>query len=83
MNLKIVLLLAGLLVGGLVGYFTRPDAAELKVGGVSIEIQGGGTAPGGAPGSITTGQWSHIALFAGGGAVLGLLAGFAVDRRRI
>ena len=82
MNLKVLLLLAGLVIGGLAGYLTRPDAAEIRAGGVSIEIQTGGTAPAGAGGGVTTGQWQHIGIFAVGGAILGLLAGFALDRRR-
>lgn len=79
---KVVLLAAGLVVAGLIGYFTRPDAAEIKLGGVSIEIQSGDRARVGAPGSITTGQWQHIGVFAIGGAAFGLLIGFLADRRR-
>ncbi|TDR93137.1 hypothetical protein [Enterovirga rhinocerotis] len=80
--MKAALLVAGLMIGGILGFFTRPDAAEIRAGGVSIEIQTGGTAPASARGGITTGQWQHIGMFAVGGAVLGLLAGFALDRRR-
>lgn len=80
--LKVSLLVAGLLVGALAGYLTRPEAAELKVGGLSIEVQGDRPAGARAGGGITTGQWQHIGAFALGGAVLGLVAGFVADRRR-
>lgn len=80
---KIVLLLAGLAVGALVGYFTRPDAAEIRIGGLSIEVQSDRPAPAGGGGSLTTGQWQHIGAFALGGAVLGFAAGFLAGRRRI
>ena len=83
MNLKVSLLLAGLVLGALVGYLTRPDAAELRVGGLSIEVQSGRTAPASGGGGVTTGQWQHIGAFALGGAVLGLVAGFVADRRRV
>ncbi|WP_375459157.1 hypothetical protein [uncultured Enterovirga sp.] len=83
MNPKVLFLVAGLVVGALLGYFTRPDSAELKLGPVSIEVQSGRPAAPGSGGQITTGQWQHIGAFALGGAVLGLLGGFVVDRRRI
>ena len=80
--MKVVLLVVGLVIAGLAGYLTRPEAAEIRAGGVSIEIQTGGTAPASSRGGITTGQWQHIGMFALGGAVLGFAAGFALDRRR-
>ena len=80
--MKVSLLVAGLVIGGLAGYLTRPEAAELKVGGLSIEVQGSRPAGASAGGGITTGQWQHIGAFALGGGVLGLLAGFVADRRR-
>jgi hypothetical protein len=79
LNAKIMLLLVGLVAGGLVGYLTRPVAAELKVGPVSIEVQGQGAAKSGD--SLTTGQMQHIGIFAAIGAVIGLGAGFVVGRR--
>lgn len=82
MNLKVILLVVGLVLGGLAGYFTRPEAAELKLGGLSVEVQSGRQAPSRDGGSITSGQWQHIGAFAAGGALLGLLVGFAADRRR-
>ncbi|KQO66744.1 MULTISPECIES: hypothetical protein [unclassified Methylobacterium] len=81
MNLKAVLLLVGLVVGGLAGYLTRPEAAEIKIGSFSLEVQGDSPA-GTRGGSLTTGQMQHIGIFAVIGAVLGLGIGFVADRRR-
>ena len=83
MNLKVVLLLAGLLIGGLVGYLTRPEAAQINLGPLKIEVQSDRTASPRSGGAMTTGQWQHVGAFALGGAVLGLLAGFVADRRRV
>ncbi len=81
MNAKIVLLVVGLLAGGLVGYLTRPEAAEIKLGPLSVEIQG--DRPAGAQGgTLTSGQLQHVGLFAGLGALIGFGIGFVVDGRR-
>jgi uncharacterized membrane protein YeaQ/YmgE (transglycosylase-associated protein family) len=79
--MKVLWLVIGLVVGGLAGYLTRPQAAELKVAGVSIEVQGNHAA-GASGGSLTTGQSEHIAIFAVVGALIGLGIGFVADRRR-
>ncbi len=81
MNSKIVLLIVGLVVGGLAGYLTRPEAAEIKVGSFSLEVQGDSPA-GTRGGSLTTGQMQHVGIFAVIGAMLGLGIGFIADRRR-
>ena len=83
MNLKVTLLVVGLLVGAIAGYFTRPDSAELRVGPVAIEVQSDRPAPARGGGPITTGQWQHIGIFAIGGAVLGLLGGLVAGRRGV
>ena len=80
MNIKVLLLIVGLIVGGLAGYLTRPQAAELKLGPIEMEIQT--NQPAGAGGPVTSGQWQHVGIFAVIGAVVGLGLGFAVDRRR-
>jgi hypothetical protein len=80
MNAKVALLLVGLVVGGLVGYLTRPEAAELKIGPVSIEVQGDRAAQSNDS-SLTSGQMQHIGIFAVIGAALGLGLGFVVARR--
>ncbi len=79
---KIALLVVGLLVGGLVGYLTRPEAAQLNIGPLQVEVQSDRAAGPRSSGSMTSGQWQHVGAFAIGGAVLGLLAGFVADRRR-
>ena len=38
-NTKVALLLLGLLVGAVIGYLTRPEAAEIRLGGTTIEFQ--------------------------------------------
>ncbi|AMB44601.1 MULTISPECIES: hypothetical protein [Methylobacteriaceae] len=82
MNAKVVLLLVGVVVGGLVGYLTRPQAAELKLGPLSVEIQDKDSAAGARGGELTTGQLQHVGLFALIGAVVGFGAGFVADRSR-
>jgi hypothetical protein len=80
MNTKIILLVVGLVVGGLVGFLTRPQATEIKLGPISMEVQTDQTA---APGdAVTSGQWEHIAIFSAIGALVGLGLGFAAARRR-
>ncbi|MDO9429334.1 MAG: hypothetical protein Q7T93_21250 [Methylobacterium sp.] len=81
MNTRIGLLLVGLVVGGVVGYLTRPQAAEIKIGDFSLEVQGDKPAGTGG-GSLTTGQMQHIGIFAVIGAALGLGAGFVAGRGR-
>ncbi|MCJ2081920.1 hypothetical protein [Methylobacterium sp. J-090] len=81
MNTRIGLLLVGLLVGGLVGYLTRPQAAEIRIGDFSLEVQGDKPAGTGG-GSLTTGQMQHIGIFGVIGAALGLGAGFVAGRGR-
>ena len=80
--MKVALLLAGLVVGSLVGYLTRPEAAQINIGPLQVEVQSDRAAGPRSSGSMTSGQWQHIGAFAVGGAVLGLLAGFVADRRR-
>lgn len=81
LNAKVALLLLGLLIGGAVGYLTRPQAAEIKIGGASIEFSDNKVSTG-SSGSLTSGQGRHIAVYALVGGVIGLLIGFATDRRR-
>ncbi len=80
MNMKIGLLLIGLVAGGLVGYVTRPEAAEIKLGPVEIEVRGNDAASSDDP--LTGGQLRDIAICAGIGALAGLGLGFVADQRR-
>jgi hypothetical protein len=79
MNNRVMLLIAGLIIGGIVGYLTRPASTEITLGPLSIEVQGEGPAEGGGP--LTNSQWQHVGLFAAIGGVLGLGVGFAAGRR--
>ena len=79
MNSKAMLLFAGLIVGAVVGYLTRPESAEINLGPLSIEVQGDRPAEGGGP--ITSGQWQHIAIFTVVGGLIGIGAGFVTGRR--
>ncbi len=81
MQPRIALLLLGLVVGGLVGYLTRPAATEFRLGGASLEVQD--TSRTASPDAgLTTGQGRRIMIFTVAGGVIGLLAGLAFDRRR-
>ena len=80
-NAKVALLLLGLIAGAVVGYATRPESAEIKIGGTSIEFSDNKVSAGSSS-SLTSGQGQHIALYAVIGGVIGLLAGIAADRRR-
>jgi hypothetical protein len=75
----LVFLVAGLLVGALAGYLTRPESAELKIGPVSIEVKGDRPAQGGGP--ITASQMQHIALITLVGGIIGLGFGFVARKR--
>jgi hypothetical protein len=77
---KVVLLVVGIVLGALVGYLTRPESAELKVGPLSIEVQGSRPAAAGDP--MTSAQWQHLLIFTALGGVIGAAVGFVVDRRR-
>lgn len=80
-NTKVVLLLLGLLGGGVAGYVTRPESAEIRLGDTTIAFQNNQVSAG--PGNgITGGRSRHILLYTLAGGIIGLLAGFAADRRR-
>lgn len=81
LNPKVALLLLGLLVGGVAGYLTKPGAAQITVGDVSLEFSNNRVSSG-SPGGLTSGQSQHILLYTLVGGVAGLLVGFALDRRR-
>jgi hypothetical protein len=80
-NLKVILLVLGVVIGGVVGYATRPETAEIRIGKLNIEITGKGI--GRHDGSLTSDQWKHIAIFSLIGGAIGLGLGFAMQRGRI
>ncbi len=80
-NPKAVLLVLGVIVGGVIGYMTRPQSAEIRIGPLSIEVTGKGVAR--PDDTITSSQAQHIGLFALIGGILGLGLGFAVESSKI
>ncbi len=80
MNTKAILLVLGLLAGGLTGYVTRPESAEINLPGLNIQITGEGRAESG--GKLTSDQWQHIGIFAAIGGIVGLALGFVVGGGR-
>jgi hypothetical protein len=76
----IAFLLVGLVVGGLAGYLTRPESAEIKLGPLSIEVRSNEVAHGGGP--LTSSQVQHIAILTAIGGVIGLGVGFAAGKRK-
>lgn len=81
MNTRVLFLIIGLGLGALVGWLTRPEAAEIKLGPMSIEVQGDHAAGAHETGPLTNSQIQHIAVYAVAGGVLGALAGLLVTRR--
>jgi hypothetical protein len=80
-NPKVILLVLGVIIGGVIGYATRPEIAEIRIGKLNIEISGKGI---GRPDDrLTSEQWKHIAIFALIGGALGLGLGFAMERGRM
>ena len=77
MNNKIVLLLLGLVVGGIIGYLTRPESAEIRIGPMSVQITGPGPAQGGP---LTSDQMQHVVLIAVLGAIVGFGLGIVAER---
>ncbi len=77
MNPKILCLVLGLVAGGIVGWLTRPQVAEIRLPGIDIKLQG--ERPGGG---LTSEQARHIGLVAVVGAIIGIGIGFVADRRR-
>ncbi len=78
-NTVVALIVLCMLAGGVAGYVTRPQAAELTIGGASIEFEN--PARTATSGVLTTGQIQRVVLFALGGGVVGLLLGLVVNRR--
>ena len=78
-NSRVALIVLGVLVGGVVGYVTRPQAAELRIGGASIEFEDTARTASDTSTALTTGQLRRVFIFALGGGIVGLLL---ADRRR-
>jgi hypothetical protein len=80
-NPKVVLLVLGVIIGGVIGYMTRPESVEIRIGPLNIEVTGKGVAR--HDSTVTSDQAQHIGLFALIGGILGLGLGFAVDSGKI
>jgi hypothetical protein len=76
----IAFLLIGLVIGGLAGYMTRPETAEIRLGPLSLEVRSDEVARGGGP--LTSSQVQHITIMSVLGGIIGLGVGFAVGKRR-
>lgn len=81
MNSRVLFLIVGLVLGALVGWLTRPEATEMRLGPLQIEVQGDHAAGAHDTGSLTNGQIHHIAIYTVAGGVLGALAGLLATRR--
>jgi hypothetical protein len=79
---KAALLVIGLIAGLLVGYVTRPESAEIRIGPLSIEVTGKNVGRH-SDGELTSSQVQHIALFTIIGGLIGLGLGFVAGGRRI
>lgn len=80
-NRKAALLVIGLIAGLLIGYVTRPESAEIRIGPLSIEVTGKNVARY-SDSELTSSQVQHIALFTIIGGLIGLGLGFATDGRK-
>jgi hypothetical protein len=97
MNTKVILLLVGLLIGGAAGWLTAPQPTQLQVGPLSVEVQGGNGDGGSVTATDNNGQvqvqvgnsspfndpMTRTAIFGVIGAILGLVIGVIVDRRKV
>jgi len=75
-KLKIICLLLGLVAGGLLGFVTKPPAAQVTIPVINLQVKT--EAP---QGELTNRQVNHIALCALIGAIVGFGVGFVADRR--
>jgi hypothetical protein len=81
-NAMVVFLVIGVLAGALIGFVTRPESAEIRIGPLNIEITGKGISSR-RDQELTSSQVQHIALLTLIGGVIGLGFGFAVERGKI
>ncbi|HVY18612.1 MAG TPA: hypothetical protein VHA70_00855 [Bauldia sp.] len=95
MNLRVLLVLVGLVIGAVLGWATGPQPSRVDVGPLHIETQGGDSGNGGTA-TVTTGnngisvnvqsnspfdnRNSRTIIFAAIGAALGAVASYFVAR---
>jgi hypothetical protein len=97
LNARLLFLVIGVIVGGVIGWLTAPaPAVDMKVGNVSVQVGGNGsggavtaTDNNGGGLNISVGNGGFLAdrtqrtlVFALIGGVIGLAIGFAADRRK-
>ena len=97
MNAKVILLLVGLLIGGAAGWITAPQPTQLQVGPLSVEVQGGNGDGGTVTATENNGQvqvqvgnpspfndpMMRTGIFGVIGALVGLVIGVVMDRRKV
>ena len=81
MNIKVLLLLVGLIAGAVAGWFTKPPVASVQLGPVNIEIASNQSI-GGDETDLTNEQWYYIGMLTAVGGLLGLGLGVLLDRGR-
>jgi hypothetical protein len=77
----VLVLLIGLFVGAVSGYFTRPESAEIQVGPMHLEVTGNRIARGDEP--LTGSQLRYIAMVTLIGGVIGLGLGYAIKSGKL
>lgn len=97
MNLQIILLVIGLIVGGAAGWATAPDTSKVQVGPLSMEVQGGSSGNSAAITATETNGGINVKvgstsplddrntrtlIFAVVGGIIGAAAGFFARGRR-
>jgi uncharacterized membrane protein YeaQ/YmgE (transglycosylase-associated protein family) len=98
MNTKTLLVIVGLVIGAVAGWLTAPQPSTIQLGPLNLQIQGGNNSNGGSvtatndngqlnvkvgDGSPLDDRTSRAVIFAIVGGVIGLAAGFVLDRRRV
>ena len=96
MNLKTILLVAGLVIGAIAGWITAPRTVDIQVGPLTVQVQNGGGEGGNVTATGNDGQIQvqvgnpsplndrnmRTLIFAIVGGIIGLGAGFVLDRRK-
>ena len=98
MNARTLLVIVGLVIGAVAGWLTAPQPSTVDVGPLHMKVEGGDNGNGGSA-TVTTGnggisvnvgsnspldnRGSRTAIFAVIGGIVGLVAGYALNRRRV
>jgi uncharacterized membrane protein YeaQ/YmgE (transglycosylase-associated protein family) len=96
MNTKTLLVIVGLVIGGLAGWLTAPQPSTMQLGPLNLQVENGSGNGSSMTATNDNGQInikvgdsspfsdrnSRTMIFAIIGGVIGLVVGFAMDRRR-